>query len=144
MTLCRYCASSKIRQIMHRDPRKLYNLPPPPMIKRPSSEPPLRLRSYDIMLSERERYYVIALQSQRRLRGRPLYHWRGGLYNFLGSLWIMLMVRSLQNARALEWHNFSEAFDVMSICRHARGWKWHLRRRSTNRRNQVDLSRTKS
>ena len=30
--------------------------------------------------------------------------------------------------------NFSNALEIKSICRHARGLRWHLRRRSTNRR----------
>ena len=71
--------------------------PSPQMIKRPFSEPPLQLRSYDLMLLICSRtslsisllkHYVIASQSQRRVRGRPLYHWGVGLYNFLGPLWI--------------------------------------------------------
>ena len=69
--------------------------PPSPMIKRPSSEPPLRLQSYDVMLKHHS--FAIAKEAQRKaslsLKG-------GGLYNFLGSLWTYLRKTDVRNSYA--------------------------------------------
>ena len=50
-----------------------------------SSSPPFDCSRTSLSISLLK-HYVIASQSQRRVRGRPLYHWGGvGLYNFLAA-----------------------------------------------------------